>query len=363
MSRRRILAVIATLCAGLALTVPFEATGQHKDDRTKWEYKAVPFGPNVDRSTKMLNELAADGWIYVGPLAHDQVAFKRPVPGSAPGKPQFVYASKRDGNFEIYLMNLDGTDAKNLTKNPAQDRDPNWSPDGLSIVFVSDRDGTANVYTMDADGGNVKQITKGARKCGWPAWSPDGKKILFLRESDKGGQFFTVELQGGKEQQLTGLKGEGDAYDPCWSPDGKKIVFTSSRNGGFRVHVMDADGGNVQVITNQNEFGWVMPAWSPDGKKIAYAKDTGGTGVEVFTCDPDGKNEKQLTKLNNINTFAAWSRDSKQIIFQQAQFRTVENPAPLYVMDADGGNLRMILAEDGPGRPAWRPTPKKAMAP
>lgn len=76
-------------------------------------------------------------------------------------------------------------------------------------------------------------------------------------------------------------------------------------------------------------------------------------------CDPDGKEHQQLTRLGDINTFAAWSSDSKQIAFQHLGFGMVNDPGPVYIMDADGGNQRILLQQDGPGRAIWKPLTKK----
>ena len=91
---------------------------------------------------------------------------------------RITFVSERDGNLEIYVMDNDGGNPRNLTKNPADDRSPSWSPDGKRIVFFSDRDGhvhpkhgwsTSEIYVMDADEGNQQQLTNHPRNDGNPA--------------------------------------------------------------------------------------------------------------------------------------------------------------------------------------------------
>ena len=116
---------------------------------------------------------------------------------------QIAFASQRDGNAEIYVMEADGGNSQNLTNNPGNDRDPSWSPDGKRIVFSSQRDGhfenkfaiTHEIYVMEADGGNLQNLTNNPDADGGPAWlnspfsvSPAGKKFTmwgWLKQVDR----------------------------------------------------------------------------------------------------------------------------------------------------------------------------------
>src|SRR4051812_26421493 len=102
-------------------------------------------------------------------------------------KPKLLIVSRRSGNAEIYLVNADGSgEAKNLTNGKANNAYPAWSPDRKRIAFCSDRDGGWNAYVMDADGSNVKTLTRGTERTRVPTWSPDGKKIALCRSSAVG---------------------------------------------------------------------------------------------------------------------------------------------------------------------------------
>ena len=92
-----------------------------------------------------------------------------------------VFVSWRDGNGEVYAMNADGSEPRNLTQHPATDVRPAWSPDGRRIVFVSRRDGNSEVYVMNADGSGKRNLTRDRASDDYPTWSPDGRKIAFLR--------------------------------------------------------------------------------------------------------------------------------------------------------------------------------------
>jgi Tol biopolymer transport system component len=85
---------------------------------------------------------------------------------------KIAFQSDRDGNFEIYVMDADGSDPVNLTNNPAYDAQPAWSPDGTRIAFHSYRDGNYEIYVMGADGSNPVRLTDNPEGDGYPAWSP-----------------------------------------------------------------------------------------------------------------------------------------------------------------------------------------------
>src|SRR5204862_420904 len=97
---------------------------------------------------------------------------------------KIVFSSNRDGNFEIYAMNTDGTGATRLTNHAAADISPAWSPDGSKIVFASNRDGNFEIYVMNADGSAPLRLTNNPAVEGEPGWSPDSGKIVFCSNRD-----------------------------------------------------------------------------------------------------------------------------------------------------------------------------------
>ena len=141
---------------------------------------------------------------------------------------RIAFMSDRKGRSEIYVMDADGGNPKNLTNNNRFDEDPSWSPDGKRIVFVAFMGGNIDIYVMNADGDNQRRLTHHDDVDYNPSWSPMGDNQQRLTENRK------------------------NDWNPSWSPDGKRIAFSSDRKGdivNFEIYVMDADGGNQQRLT------------------------------------------------------------------------------------------------------------------
>jgi TolB protein len=128
---------------------------------------------------------------------------------------KIAFLSDRDGNYEIYVMDVDGSNPTNLTNNPAEDVSPAWSPDGSKIAFLSDRDANYEIYVMDANGSNPTMLTNNLSGI-FPAWSPDGSKIAFLSDRGGNGEIYVMDTDGSNPTNLTNNPA-ADSF-PAWSP-------------------------------------------------------------------------------------------------------------------------------------------------
>ena len=200
---------------------------------------------------------------------------------------------------ELVLIEPDGTPVW-LTDNGFSDQNPAWSPDGSQIAFVSDRTGhwDFEIHVMDADGSNVRQLTTSPGDDWQPSWSPDGKQIVFASVRDGNWEIYVMDTDGSNVRRLTSRPGMD--WTPEWSPDGKQIAFASKETDLWQIYVMNADGSSVEQLTDDssNDF---EPTWSPDGKRLAFASQgTAGGRMQVSVMNADGGQRETIAHMFGI---------------------------------------------------------------
>ena len=273
-----------------------------------------------------------------------------PTPGAGAGATagRIAFGSDRNGNWEIYAMNADGSGVTRLTDHPARDGNPSWSPDGERIAFSSNRDGNWNIYVMNVDGSDVTRLTDNPAGDGSPSWSPDGARIAFQSERDVNNDICVMDADGSGVTRLT----DNPAFDwsPSWSPDGERIAFESDRDGNWEIYVMNVDGSGTTRLTN-NPQDDLITRWSPDGGRIAFSSARSDTGnYDIYVMNADGSGVTQLTDSPaRTDWYPSWSPDGGRIVFQSGD--------DLYVMNADGsGVTRLTNVRANHTRPSWSPS-------
>ncbi|GEM_PF-3160615 len=259
---------------------------------------------------------------------------------------RIIFTSLRDGNSEIYLMDISGAGQTNLTNNSALDTEAAWSPDGTEIAFVSDRDGDDEIYVMKRDGSGVVQLTNNPARDRTPAWSPDGAKIAFTTDRDGQREIYVMNADGSAPTRLTNDGANDD--NPAWSPNGAKIAFETNRAVNFEIFVMNADGTSPTNISNNAAFDG-RPNWSPDGAKIVFNTQRDGNS-EIYVMNPDGSSQTRLTNNPADDSSAAFSPDGSKIVFSTDRDGNQE----IYTMKADGTSpTRLTNVAQSDADPAW----------
>jgi len=128
--------------------------------------------------------------------------------------------------YELFVINLDGSEQKQIGEVDSV-VDLSWSPDGSKIVFSSDEDGDWEIYTINIDGTNLLQLTENNVYDGSPVWSPDGQQIVFESERDVNWEIYIMNIDGSKPKRIT--SNSIPDIDPSWSPDGTHIIYSSAR--------------------------------------------------------------------------------------------------------------------------------------
>ncbi len=205
-------------------------------------------------------------------------------------------------------INLSSSAATDTSATPIATRPLTATPelpldgrDAGVVVFYSGRDGNSDIYTMNADGSNLRRLTQDPAEDGSPAISPDGSRIVFLtarhdpssRPPFSKYEIYVMETDGTNQRRLTTT--EAAENHPAWSPDGKKILFDADydKDGKYEIYIMNDAGTGVTRLTTTSANDQFAD-WSPDGTKIAFSSDRKGQW-DIYVMDADGRNVRALT--------------------------------------------------------------------
>ena len=235
---------------------------------------------------------------------------------SIPG--EILFMSDRDGDWELYTVNADGTGLNQITNNEVDDWSGVYSPDGTKIAFDA-KHGTApgDIFVVNSDGTGLKNLTSSFSEDAFATWSPDGKQIVFERKINDTYRLHIMNSDGSKSRLLNEVNTGGWSI-PAWSPTGSKIAFSGGMDGDTEIYILDTQDDSITQITKNEGFGDVWPTWSPDGEKIAFLSNSDGS-ENIFTINTDGTDRRQITDDDFLKTEPAWSHDGKYIAFTRGE--------------------------------------------
>ena len=250
---------------------------------------------------------------------------------------RIAFASNRDDNFEIYVMNPDGGSQSRLTNNTAEDVGPTWSPDGSRLAFVSNRDGNPEIYVMNADGSAQTRLTTNPADDLEPAWSPDGTRIAFTSNRDGNDDIFVMDASGANPVNVTA--NPADDINPAWRPDSARLTFATNRDGNYEIYVVMLNGSGLVNLTN-NPATDLHPTWPPG--RISFYSDRDGN-EEVYTMNGNGANPVRLTTTDALDFDPARAANNGQLIVFVSNR---DANAEIYSMNADGAAMRRLTTND-----------------
>ncbi|MDH7499797.1 MAG: Tol-Pal system beta propeller repeat protein TolB [candidate division NC10 bacterium] len=261
---------------------------------------------------------------------------------------KLAFVSNKSGAKEIYLMDLDGDNVMQMTRNRSLNLTPRWSPDGRFLAYVSYRDGNPDLYLLDVTCGRRTKISSLPGLNISPAWSPDGKWMALALSKSGNTNLYLMRPDGGELRQIT--DGKAIFVSPTWSPNGRQIAFVSDQGGTPQIYVMDAEGTNMRRLTFQGNYN-TSPAWSPKGDKIAFVSQQNGS-LHIFAIRPDGGGLLALTHGAGQNESPSWSPDGRYIAFSS----TRQGRSGIYIMREDGSGQRRLSSDDADYyTPDWSP--------
>ncbi len=280
-----------------------------------------------------------------------------------------VQTSNPEGDPEVYIMNADGSGQKNLSNSSGgvNDYSPTLSANGQRVTYESGGPQTSNpegdfeVYVVNANGSGNKNLTNNAAGVSdtAPVFSPDGQRIAFMsygvQTSNPEGDFdiYTMNANGSSPSNFTFTSGAGvNDYAPVFSPDGQKIAFsslgkqTSNPEGDFEVYVRNTSGLNeINLSNNGNGVHDQYPAFSPDGQKIAFRSQGAQTSNpegdnEVYTVNGNGSGKRNLTNNGEEvdDEFPDYAPDGKRLVYHSngKQTSNAKGDYEVYRMNASG---------------------------
>lgn len=293
----------------------------------------------------------------------------RPAEAAFPGiNGKIVFWSDRTAGPGLYTITPGGTATK-IPGTSSGDNQASWSPDGSRIAFKSASASNYEISVMNADGSGRRQLTSTPVAEEEPTWSPDGSQIAFASKDPNDNtasdlEIWTINADGSGRRQLTNTANGVRDTHPAWSPDGDRIAFLSEGRAGdtnSNIYVMDTNPATddaINLTPNTSDPVYQAndeePSWSPDGEQIVYS-----TILDVWKMNDDGTGKTNLTGGSGGGRNPAWSPDGNRIVYARVDVTSGVNNQNIYVMDAsNGGNKTPVdttLRKDE--KPDWQPNP------
>ncbi|MCE2415739.1 PD40 domain-containing protein [Candidatus Poribacteria bacterium] len=242
-----------------------------------------------------------------------------PVSAKQLSNEKIVFASNRDGNWEIYMMNPDGTRQERLTYDRAVDCEPVISPTGNRILFTSNRGGTRDLYLMDVDGRNIRSlfgVSEAYRT--EPAWSPDGKRIVYSQRAFGATNIHTARVDGTFIKLVAQLKSAHSGY-PSWSSDGTEMAFVVADEihwASRQIRFINLESNKQETLFPDDFPRMFQPAYSPVDDKIAFVWFRPAEKQQsLFIVNRDGSYLRRIESL--VANTPVWAPFGNELIYAE----------------------------------------------
>ena len=234
----------------------------------------------------------------------------------SPHSNEFLYQSNRDGDLDLYIMNLDGLSQQQITNNLGNEGSASFSPDGKYIVFNQVTGGDEGIYIMNQDGSGQNQLTEGYKDI-YPVFHPSGEIIIFIRRYWSDNKYlsaiYRINIDGSNITSIyEGNEDKAYINYPRVSPDGSVIIFDSGN-----IYCININGNNLKQLTfNSGRIESINPFFD-NGQKIIYQSIQNGNG-EIYIMNLDGSEKINLTNSVEFDNFPVVLSQSNKIIYQSS---------------------------------------------
>ena len=303
---------------------------------------------------KQYNEAASEDMART--VAHrfaDEIIYRLGGGINGIAETRIYFVSTRSGSKEIWAMDYDGQNQRQITHLGSISLSPRISPDNTRLAFSSlGRDGWAiKMYSLEL--GRMVSFPGGSAGGSnfSPAWSSDGSRVAFSSSRTGDSEIWVADASGSNLHRITSLAGANVA--PVWNPrTNTQLAFVGGRTNEPQIYTMGEDGSNIQRLTDSGYA--VSPSWAPNGALLTFSwnrkygpGDPGGQDIYVFEIA--SMHWLQVTHESGSNDFPSWAPDGRHIVFQRAIGRHTQ----IWTMLADGTHQQQLTHDGDNSMPNW----------
>ena len=259
---------------------------------------------------------------------------------------KLAFVRKVQGEKQIFVSDMDGEGATQVTKGGGLNLLPSFAPDGKSILFTSYRLDNPDLFEVVLADLSLRKLSSRPGLNTGGRVSPDGSKVALTLSQDGNSEIYLLDRQGNVLKRLTSSWGIDTS--PSFSPDGKQIAFVSSRAGNPQLYVMPADGGEPKRITFQGNYNQT-PVFSPRGTHVAFTARDERNVFDIFVIDLRTSEIKRVTQDQGNNEEPTFSPNGRLLAF----ISTRSGGRQLVVSNLDGSKQTVVTAGGEHSSPSW----------